>query len=299
MALASLAPAFAHVAVDGQIADVTHRIASRPRDASLYLHRGELHRVHRDWEAARADYERARAIDPSMSGVDLCFGRMLLESGRPIDAVAALDRYLAAKPESPEGFAVRARSLVKLGRGLEAAADYTRAIELGAVAGAPSDPDLHVERARALAAEGGVHAAEAISGLDEGSARLGYPVTLEMEAIDLELFLGRHDAALQRLDRLLARSPRKESWMCRRGEILEAAGRSAEARDAYVSALRAIDALPSPRRGTRAMGDLERRIRSGLDRLATSVTPAEDRSHDGRGGAPGVSSAGPPHGVDR
>lgn len=267
IALAGVGIAFAHVDVDRQLADLTERIARSPDDATLYLRRGELHRIHRDWVQAREDFDRARLIDSTLSVVDLCLGRMLLESGRPAEAMATLDRFIVARPDSAEGFIVRARSMVRLGRNLEAAADYTSAIALGDEAGSPPDPDLYVERARALAAEGDVHAVEAIRGLEDGSARLGHPVTLETEAIDLETSLGLHDAALERLDRLIGRSPRKESWLFRRGEILEAAGRPAEALQAYGSALRAIDALPSARRGTRAVAGLEERIRAGLERL--------------------------------
>ena len=57
-------------------------------------------------------------------------------------------------------------------------------------------------------------------------AALGEPVTLQLFAVDLEVQRERWDAALERIDRIAARSARQETWLLRRGEILEQAGRS-------------------------------------------------------------------------
>ena len=46
-------------------------------------------------------------------------------------------------------------------------------------------PTYYLERARALVEAGPEHFGEALRGLDEGSARLGHPVTLEPYAIEL------------------------------------------------------------------------------------------------------------------
>jgi len=50
----------------------------------------------------------------------------------------------------------------------------------------------------------------------------------------------------------------------RRGEILQMAGRHAEAKQAFASALKAIESLPAPRRYRKAMVDLEKRIHAAL-----------------------------------
>ncbi len=100
-------------------------------------------------------------------------------------------------------------------------------------------------------------------------AALGPLVSLGFEAIDLEVRLRRFDAALARIDQLSAGSPRRESWLVRRGEILEAAGRDAEARQAYESAMDAIAALPAGRRAVPAVADLAASARRGLQRVST------------------------------
>ncbi len=271
VALAALTqPALAHPAIEVQIAALTERIENDPRNAVLYLQRGELHRVHRDWDAAMADYARAARLDPDFDTLHLARGRMLLEAGWPKSAKVALDRFLAGQPDHAGGRVIRARILAKLGRHRAAAEDYTRAIVLTRSPDQPK-PEHYLERARALAAVGGAHLAEALRGLDDGIARLGPLVTLQLCAIELELTAKRYEAALARVDGIAAGAARKERWLARRGEILVQAGRPAEARAAFGQARAAIAALPPRRRATRAVAELEERIRTALARPATDT----------------------------
>ena len=189
--LALAVPADAHPAIERQIADLTRRIAAQPRDAALHLKRGELHRAHADWNRAAADYLKAREIDPGLDAVDLCMGRMLLDAGRPTRALASLHRFLVGHPDHPLALTYRGRALALLSRNAEAAQAFTRAIEQYRPPATP-EPDLFLERARALAATAPEHLDEAIGGLDEGIAALGPVPALELDAIDLEMRLERH-----------------------------------------------------------------------------------------------------------
>ncbi len=278
--LALRAPAFGHEAIDHQIANLDARIAVHPGEAALYLMRGELHRLHGDQDAAARDYLRARTIEPGLDAVDLCLGRLHLDGGDPALAVESLDRFLQKHPEHPDALTLRARARARLGRNLDAAHDLTRAIEACRPAG-PPDPDLFLERARLLAEAPEPRIEDALRGLDDGLRTLGPVVGLEFYAIDLETRLGRFDAALQRLDRLAAMSPRKESYLVRRAAIFEAAARPDEARRAYEAALAAIATLPAERRGARAVHDLETTARSGLARLAAPVGDAGPQARRG------------------
>jgi tetratricopeptide (TPR) repeat protein len=258
LAVATTAPA--HGPLQEQIDVMTAQIAQDPSAARLYLRRGELHRLHEDWGAALADYERAAALAPSDDTVDFLRGRALLEAGKPAPARVALDRYLARHPDHAEALITRARTLGALGQFRAAAVDYTHAIER-----LPRpDPDHYLERARTELAAREIK--RALAGLDAGIARLGPVPALQMFAIELELKQGRVDAALVRLDKAAAQSPRKETWLARRGEILMHAGRRNEARSAYAAALAAIEALPASARQTKAIVDLEGRVRSALAR---------------------------------
>ena len=191
------------------------------------------------------------------------WGRLWLDTHWPLSARTALDRLLAVRTNHAEGFILRGRALGALGMPVDAAADFSRAIAATAEPG----PDLYIERAQALSAGGVKEFDGALAGLDEGIRKMGPLVTLQLTAIDLELKRKNFDAALKRLDSVAARSPRKETWLARRGEVLLQANRPDEARKAYSDALTALGTLPPARRNVPAIADLEKRIRLELQHL--------------------------------
>jgi tetratricopeptide (TPR) repeat protein len=272
----SLFPVFtiAHLSINEQIVDLTKRLETEPdqaKRATLYLRRGELHRVHRDWSAALADYESARALEPGLAEVDLHIGRAMFEAGRPEHAKLALDRFLGQYPNHVKALVTRARVFVQLGAPLAAAHDFTRAIAQFQPPNHPL-PEYYLERAQALAAAGDAYIDAALRGLDDGINRLGNLVTLQLYAVDLELVKQRYAAALHRLDRLIAQTPHMPHVLARRGEIYEQAGRLAEARQAYTEALRTLTTLPSSRRTSTSVVSLETRLRDAVERLAAHTT---------------------------
>lgn len=252
----------AHGSAHERIAQLTKLLRAHPT-ARLHLERGEVLRAHGDWREALADYEKAARLDPKLAETDLCRGRALLDGGKLDWARDSLDRYVKRRPAAAAGYLYRARTLARLGEPLAAAQDYTRLI---ARVKAPK-PEYYLERARLLAGAGGAHVDQALRGLDEGLARLGPVVTLESAAVEIEVDAGHWDAALARVDRIVARLDRKEAWTLRRAGILERAGRGKAARSAYADALRMIEALPERLRRTRATGELERRARAALERV--------------------------------
>ena len=261
-------PLAAHGDLHERIAALTKQIHGAPTNAELYLKRGELHRAHRDWKLALADYDRATALRPDLDVVDFARGLTFLASGASEPAITALDRFLLKHPAHAEALLTRARTQAKLGRHEAAAEDFTRAI---AQTTTPR-PEYYLERAQALAALGDARIDDALRGLDEGIKTLGPVVTLQLYAIDFELRKNRHDAGLARLDQIAAQATRKETWLARRGDILERAGRRGEARQAYATALAALDLIPTSRRSTKAVGELESRLRAALARLGARAT---------------------------
>lgn len=255
---------YAHEGLHEQIAAITAKIKRDPKNASLYLQRGELHRLHRAWARAAADYDQAERIQPSLQIVALARGKLFFESGRLQRAKVTLDRFLTQQPGHYDGLITRARVLAKLGARTDAAKDFTHALNLSS----PPEPELYLERAQVLAGDE-QRISEALSGLDEGISKLGPLVTLQLAAIDLELRLKNYDAALARLDRVTTQSERKEAWLVRRGEILKLAGRDDDARAAFKAALVAIESLPPSHRQSRAVTALELRAHAGSGAVAT------------------------------
>jgi tetratricopeptide (TPR) repeat protein len=255
---------WSHGDMHGQIVETTKLIEKEPRNANLYIKRSDLYRAHGDFDNAYADLEQASLLDRRMEVLPLARGRLFYEANWPQSAKNALDQFLASHTNHVEGHALRARCLSKLGRRLDAVKDYTRAIDMAS----EPQPELYLERAQTLSDEGTNYFPEAVKGLEEGMKKMGPLITLQLYAIDLEAKQKNYDAALARLDKVAAASPRKETWLARKGEILQLAGRPEQATDAFQAALKAIAQLPDTRRYVPAMQELEKRIQAVLQALA-------------------------------
>jgi len=237
--------------------------------ARLYLERGELEREHGLWGAAAADYDRAAQLEPGLPSVDRCRAKLLADRGQLEAARAMFDQALQRDPADGESFVGRARVRLKLGRRQAAIADFWRGLEL---LREPA-PEYVVELAQMLAAEGQV--AEALRALDEGIKKLGPILPLQGYALDLELGRKDNEAALARLETILARAMRKESWFARRGDVLLEVGRTAEARKSYEAALAAVKRLPGRLQQGPAMVKLQAHVNAALAGI-TNSPPAEE-----------------------
>lgn len=250
----------AHGDLHDQISALTARL-EKQTDASTLVQRGELYRLHGEFDLALADAAAAEKLNSHLPAINLLQGRTYYELAQFHQAKTAFDVFLAVHPDSVEALVLRARASAKLKEFREAAADFTAAI---AKSSAPQ-PDFFLERSHALVAAGDSEAA--LAGLNDGLQKLGPIVSLQVAAIKLEEDLKRFDSALLRVRQIASQSPRKEPWLVLAGEISERAGRREEARKAFADALSAIELLSVNRRGSESVQNLEIRARSGLDRL--------------------------------
>lgn len=262
----------AHDGPHDQIVQLTAQISREPQRAELYLRRGDLFRLDGDLAKAALDLDRAAQLDATLPDIDLARARLFVAVKQPRKAEAAATRFLSRWPRHVAALQLRAGVRRDLGLRAGALDDLTQVLNI------QPTPDGFIERARLLLSAP-VDELAALKGIDEGIARLGSIVTLELEAIAIERRLHRYDAALTRVDAYTSNAARKETWLVRRAEILEEAGRRDDARVAYQSALTAIAALPDYIRSTRASSALVNRIRTSLDHLTPgSRAPAAPRS---------------------
>src|SRR5512139_1171815 len=70
-------------------------------DATAHLRRGNLHRLRREWEQAKAAYESAATCGLDKAELDLARGDLALAMGSAAEACVYLDRHVALRPESP------------------------------------------------------------------------------------------------------------------------------------------------------------------------------------------------------
>ena len=228
----------AHGDLDLQITGITEKIRHSPRDATLYLHRAELHRQHGEPASALADIAEARRLDPKLADVDFAEGRALLDLKRGIEARSAFDRFLKERPDHPIALWHRAQALIQVGQRAAADADLKRCID---VAPQPT-PELFMARATNLEKSGELE--KALAGLAEGLQRLGGIRSLQLAAVELEVKLHRPEAAVARLDSLIAGAVRKAALLLRKGGILAQGGQVTAARDCYLAARRELESLP-------------------------------------------------------
>jgi predicted Zn-dependent protease len=270
--------ALGHQGLHEAIAGVTAQIERDPRNPKLYLSRGELHREHGDFDAALSDCDQAARLDPESAEVSLVRGRVFLDAGWLQSAELAVARYVGKRPDEARGHEILGEIANRRGDPARAAREFARAIELQP---RPA-PELYLARVRAMSADGknAALAASPIAVLDEGMKRLGGPiVTLQIEAIELELRQGQYDSALARVRTLAAQSERKEQWHVLRGDILRRAGRPDQAKQAYRDALTAIGRLSPARRQTPAVVAITDHARAALGDLES--TPATSRPSQG------------------
>lgn len=265
MVAASVFPVFGHADLEQQITEVTAQLRTNGSSPELLLQRSELHRRHAEYAKAHADLDAVDQLKPAWPFALLARARTHLECGNFTAAISAANAFLTEEVDHPDGLVVRARCLVKLQRLPAAVDDFSAAI---ARFGAPM-PDLLLERARAQAVIGRLE--DAVAGLDEGLRKLGEVPTLQMAAIEFERQRANFDGALARVDRIMARYPRKEPWLALRGEVLEQGGRLTEARAVFQQVIGSIEMYPPVRRQLDLTRQLEARVRSGLVRVETRI----------------------------
>jgi tetratricopeptide (TPR) repeat protein len=168
---------------------------------------------HGDFTAADADFQAARDLAPNDPELDFYQGRLALEAGDPATAGRLLDHYLAAHPDHPGAWRLRALSSQAQEDFAAAAAGFGQAV---AFSQAPA-PALYREWVLALTSTG--DRAGALDAVDQGLDRLGTEVTLLGLGTDLALAENLPDRARSYLERLPAGLQTRSPWRQRYEEL--------------------------------------------------------------------------------
>ncbi len=257
-----LAPiARAHGDLHDAITGIAQEIAKTPGDATLFLRRAELHRLHADFPEAEADYAAANQLSPDLADVQLGLANLRFAQGQDKAALPLLDDFLTTLPQHPGGRVLRAEILEKYGDWKKADADLAIA-----VASSP-EPHYASKRAQLLARHGQIDTA--LRCLDEASQAHGRVPVLEQQALDLEERAGSAESALRRLDHLVAREPRSDLWLARKAKLLASLGRTEEAATTWRQAALAFEKLPPEKRNL----DLNRALAAEIDAHLPQQTP--------------------------
>jgi len=259
---------FAHGALHERIAEVRTRLSSHPADLALHIELIDLCCRHGDWSDALAGIQTLEELAGPTPPIDFFRGQAFLGLHRFPEAKNALDRFLATEPTHAQALAVRARVHRALKATDASLSDYRASLQAATV----WDRDLVQEVADVLAATN--HSEEALRVVTQGLEKLGAYPSLLTRALELEIALGRFNAALTRVDVLQKTAPRPEPWMAERASILALAGRTAEARDSWEALLTHLAALPNLDRGSAPMMRLSERAHAALRDLTASSSPS-------------------------
>ena len=238
------------------------QIAADPDNAAHWFHRARLDFLHGDWMRSLKDLETVERLAPGKYPVELSRGQAWMAGDKFPQARKALDAFVKSHPEVAEGFATRAKLMMKLDDPAAAAADFQQAL---AKTKSP-EPDLYLATADALIAA--KRPREAVLTLDAGLAKLGAIPSLANRALETELSLGAFDPALARVAAMRRSAPRPETWMAKRAAILARAGRLDESRSAWIELRQHLLSLPDKQRDSHAMSVFLDQTRTALDSLS-------------------------------
>ncbi len=132
---------------EGRITALSARLQREPRNAALYIDRGDALFAQHDFEPAVADYGAAIQIDPRLDRAWFGRGMALGREGKLDPAIADLSVYLQRHPHSSVGFTKRGIRKVWKGDLRGAKRDLEKAIALDATNSEAHD-DLGVLFAR-------------------------------------------------------------------------------------------------------------------------------------------------------
>lgn len=233
--------AAAHPGPHHDIERLTRLLEGGPPRAEWHVERGMLYRLEGENTRALADLNAALRFQPGVLTAMLERGLTLMALRRDAEADAQLTQYLEGGGRSAAAYAARAELRGRGGEPDAAIADYRSALSCS------PDPELYLQLGRLCESRG--RPQEAAAAYREGLSRLGSPVVLRNELIQIDIRVRNFDEAHQLIDAALAQTPFKAELLLFRAEALAAAGRPDDARAARADAVREAQRAVA-RRGT-------------------------------------------------
>ena len=235
--------ATAHEGPEHEIEELTERMQKNGESAGLLLERAVEYRVLGKLPEATKDLERAAVLAPGSIALHRELGRVQFLGGKANDALATVTRGLALKTDEPADLAslraLRAEIYRSQNDDRKALEDCDAALRLHR-----KNPEWYLFRSdlqRRLKMS-----KERLAGLDEGIRETGAGL-LEIERVEAWIDAGQFATALPVIERELADSRIKGSWLIRRARVQLGLGRKAEAEKDLRDALAEIGTRLNPK----------------------------------------------------
>lgn len=232
------ASAAGHDGARSELDRLERRSLLKPESLGSLLLRSALHRRLGEYDRASDALAAAESLAPDSARVRLERAELHAAQERWEDVLSETTAALNATP-TRRALELRALAHERTGALAAAADDLTAAIGLSPTA------DVILHAARLLEQLG--RRERAIATLERGLQSLNGSVAVREALVGSLLRARRFDSALAHIDAVLPSLRVAADWRLRRAEVLEKAGREAEARRERVVALSEIDALLSRR----------------------------------------------------
>ncbi|MBS0471126.1 MAG: tetratricopeptide repeat protein [Proteobacteria bacterium] len=194
----------------GALNDFTACLAIDPQ-ASAFNERGEIHERRGERDAARADYDKALSLDPTLAAPRRNRVHLTMLGGDYAAAIADLDILIVAAPKDPALYRLRAFSREMRGELDKAVADYSTALDI------EPDATTRLYRGRAYSR---------LQRFDDALADFAAAVALKPDSVEAHIALaGAYDyrrdfaGALDQIGKAIALSPRDGRLLLMRAGI--------------------------------------------------------------------------------
>jgi tetratricopeptide (TPR) repeat protein len=256
-------PALAHGPGAEVIKEITEQLAEQGDSVLLYVKRAHIYQDNQHWQEAMADFNKAAQLEPENAEFDLARAQLCYDATEFVRSLDFINLYLLRHENTATASLIAAQSYRALKQYQQAAEFYELALHGHSVQDGTPSPEWYVEYADTLVKTGDKQ--QALQVLEQGIEQLGAISVFQVEAAELEVYLGLYDAALKRIDQLLSQSQRKDIWLSRRADILSSAGREKEAQQTYEQAYAALQNLPERLQNLQVSRELENTLLARID----------------------------------
>ncbi|MES2439171.1 MAG: tetratricopeptide repeat protein [Verrucomicrobiota bacterium] len=238
-------PLIAHPDPRHTLEHLEEHLKETPDNPQLLAKKVELLMDTEHLDLARPVCDKLLAVAPGKREFLLLDAQVTLEERNTASALSKARAVAEANPDFAAGWRLLSRVEEESGNREAAIAAILHSLSVNPKP-TPSDVLTCAAWLRERGKPGDVELA--VTQIDQGLAKLGVLSGLHYQAIELELPLGHYESALRRIDALTARFRPSADLSLRRADILEKAGRHAEAAAACDSALALLDMLPANRK---------------------------------------------------
>lgn len=246
--------AHAHGDLHERIAKLTEQIKEQPNNPDLYLKRGQLYYQHQEYDNAEKDYLKTQQLAPDSVEVLYWKALLYLDVKRTEDGLAAVDTYLAARPNDVNALRTNAKLLLQAERPIDAIKPFQQVIVLAE----ETLPENYLELSQVFVQLD--KDTLAIAWLKKGIADLGQVFTLKDAILDVYKEAGMYNEAIAEYELLASTNTRKETYYFEIAKLYLAQQDKAQAKVYLQKARIALESLPWHLQMTDAMKALSEEL---------------------------------------